>query len=156
MVDIKYANAYVEVLKILKHISREDYNKIPKNKIELFETNANNDYHFTYNPEKTLNEQNVSKIAKGIIAILFRDYWATDIQKEKIIAKQNYDRQLLEEQKNEFNTNEIFKRKAISDFREISDKNDIYNSNLPVEVKKQNWFQNISIFIKRCFNIKDK
>lgn len=97
MVDIKYANAYVEVLKILKHISREDYNKIPKNKIELFETNANNDYHFTYNPEKTLNEQNVSKIAKGIIAILFRDYWATDIQKEKIIAKQNYDRQLLEE-----------------------------------------------------------
>ena len=57
---------------------------------------------------------------------------------------------------NEFNTNEIFKRKAISDFREISDKNDIYNSNLPVEVKKQNWFQNIIIFIKRCFNIKDK
>ena len=55
MVDIKYANAYVEVLEILKHISREDYNKIPKNKIELFETNANNDYHFTYNPERTLN-----------------------------------------------------------------------------------------------------
>lgn len=97
MIDTKYANAYVEVLEILKYISREDYNKIPKNKIELFQINANNDYHFTYNPEKTLNEQNVSKIAKGIIAILFRDYWATDIQKEKIIAKQNYDRQLLEE-----------------------------------------------------------
>jgi len=100
MVDIKYANAYTEVLEILKYISIEDYNKIPKNKIELFQTNANNDYYFTYNPEKTLSEQNVSKIAKGIIAILFRDYWATDIQKEKIITKQNHDRCILEEQKN--------------------------------------------------------
>lgn len=100
MVDIKYANAYTEVLEILKYISREDYNKIPKNKIELFETNANDNYHFIYNPSKTLNEQNVSKIAKGIIAILFRDYWATNIQKEKIIAKQNYDRRIIEEQKN--------------------------------------------------------
>lgn len=74
MVNIKYANAYTEVLEILKYISIEDYNKIPKNKIELFEANANTDYHFTYTPEKTLREQNVSKIARGIIAILFRDY----------------------------------------------------------------------------------
>ncbi len=156
MVDIKYANAYVEVLEILKYISKEDYNKIPKNKIELFQTNANNDYNFTYTPEKTLNEQNVSKIAKGIIAILFRDYWATDIQKGKIITKQNYDRCMLEEPKNEFNLNELFKRKKVLDFNETYDKNDAYNRNLPVEVKKKNWFQNIIISIKRCFNLKDR
>ena len=113
MVDIKYANAYTEVLEILKYISVEDYNKIPKNKIELFQTNANNDYHFTYTPEKTLNEQNVSKIAKGIIAILFRDYWATNIQKEKIIKKQNYDRHIIEESKIEFNPNDLFKNSAM-------------------------------------------
>lgn len=156
MVDIKYANAYTEVLEILKYISIEDYNKIPKNKIELFQTNANNDYHFTYTPEKTLNEQNVSKIAKGIIAILFRDYWATNIQKEKIITKQNYDRHIIEESKIEFYSNDIFKRKNESNFKELSNKNDIYNSNLPVEVKKQNLFQNIIIFIKKFFNKKNK
>ena len=156
MVDIKYANAYTEVLEILKYISEEDYNKIPKNKIELFQTNANNDYPFTYTPEKTLNEQNVSKIAKGIIAILFRDYWATNIQKEKIITKQNYDRHILEEQKKEFNPNDVFKRKKVLDFNENYDKNDIYNNNLPVEVKKQNLFQNIIIFIKKFFNKKNK
>ena len=127
MVDIKYANAYTEVLEILKYISVEDYNKIPKNKIELFQTNANNDYHFTYTPEKTLNEQNVSKIAKGIIAILFRDYWATNIQKEKIIKKQNYDRHIIEESKIEFNPNDLFKRKKVLDSNETYDKNDIYN-----------------------------
>lgn len=151
MVDIRYANAYVEVLEILKHISREDYNKIPKNKIELFKTNANNDYHFTYTPEKTLNEQNVSKIAKGIIAILFRDYWATDIQKEKIIKKQNYDRHILEKQKIEFNPNDVFNRKNLLDFNENYDKNDIYNSNLPIEIKKEKFYQKIVNFIKKVF-----
>ena len=88
MIDIIYANAYSEVLEILKYIPVEDYNKIPKNKIELFETNANNDYSSTYNPDKTLEEQEVSKITKCIIAILFRDYWASEIQREKIITKQ--------------------------------------------------------------------
>lgn len=156
MIDIKYANAYTEVLEILKYISREDYNKIPKNKIELFETNANDNYHFIYNPSKTLNEQNVSKIAKGIIAILFRDYWATNIQKEKIIAKQNYDRRIIEEQKIEFNLDDIFKRKITSDFKETSDQNNIDNSNLPIEVKKQNLFQKIIVFIKQHLNLKDK
>lgn len=112
MVDIEYANAYTEVLEILKYISVEDYNKIPKNKIELFQINANNDYHFTYIPEKTLNEQNVSKIAKGIIAILFRDYWATDYQRARILEKENQDREELERQKGEkYNPDNIFKNK---------------------------------------------
>ena len=109
MVDIKYANAYSEVLEILKYIPVEDYNKIPKTKIELFKTNANNDYSFTYNPSKTLEEQEVSKLTKGIIAILSRDYWATEIQRNKIVAKQNYDRVKLEEKKKEiYNPDNIF------------------------------------------------
>lgn len=71
MVDNKYAVAYSEVLEILKYIPVEDYNKIPETKIELFKANANNDYTFNYNPNKTLEEQNVSNIAKGIIMLLW-------------------------------------------------------------------------------------
>lgn len=109
MVDSKYGIAYSEVLEILKHIPIEDYNKIPRNEIELFETYADNDYTFNYDSSKTLEEQNVSNIAKGIIILLFRDYWATEIQRNKIIAKQNYDRVKLEEKKKEqYNTDNIF------------------------------------------------
>ncbi len=111
MVDIKYANAYSEVLEILKYIPLEDYNKIPKNKIELFKTNANNDYSFNYNPSKTLEEQDVSKITKGIIAILFRDYWATETQKNKIITRKNYDRMKLEKEKQAKYNADIFKKR---------------------------------------------
>ena len=88
MADIQYANAYTEVLDILKYISKEDYEKIPKSKIKVFEENCNKNYNFTYDENKTLDEQNLSEITKVIIAILFRDYWATKEQRYIIIKKQ--------------------------------------------------------------------
>ena len=99
MENIEYANAYSEVLEILKNISKEDYEKVPSEKIDLFEKNANKNYNFQYDTNLTLDEQNVSKRAKAIIAILFRDYWATPEQREKILAKQNYDRIQIEKNK---------------------------------------------------------
>ena len=113
MVNVEYANAYSEVLEILKFISKEDYEKIPASKIELFKLNSNKEYKFTYNPEKTLDEQNVSKRAKAIIGILFRDYWATEIQREKIIKKQENDRLILEEQKSHYMILKIYLKNKI-------------------------------------------
>ena len=98
MADIQYANAYTEVLDILKYISKEDYEKIPKSKIKVFEENSNKNYHFTYDENKTLDEQNVSPLAKSIIAILFRDYWATKEQRYVIIKKQREAREEQEKQ----------------------------------------------------------
>ena len=98
MADIQYANAYTEVLDILKYISKEDYEKIPKSKIKVFEENCNKNYNFTYDENKTLDEQNVSEITKVIIAILFRDYWATKEQRYIIIKKQREAREEQERQ----------------------------------------------------------
>lgn len=41
MENLEYANAYSEVNEILKSISKEDYEKIPKSKIELFKKCSN-------------------------------------------------------------------------------------------------------------------
>ena len=150
MVDIEYANAYSEVLEILKYISKEDYEKIPNSKIELFETNHNKEYIFKYNPNKTLDEQNVSKTAKAIIAILFRDYWATELQKEKIIAKQNYDRMQLEEKKKErYNSDNLFKnnkKKNILDATDQEQKLDL------IEINNIKWYKKVWKFITRFFS----
>ena len=43
-VSIEYANAYSEVLEVLNHMSKEDYNKIPKDMIDMFQINCNNEY----------------------------------------------------------------------------------------------------------------
>lgn len=140
MSDIEYANAYVEVLEILKYIPNEDYNKIPKNEIKVFENNANKNYNFSYNLNKTLDEQNVSKIAKGIIAILFRDYWATESQREKIIIKQNYDRQKIEEEKRiKYNPDKIFENNKNSTINNPEKNQEI----ALIEIKHIKWYTKI-------------
>ena len=98
MVNTEYKIAYSEVLEILKYISKEEFNKVPQDMLEMFKTNASNENQFIYDPNKTLQEQNVSEIARAIIAILFRDYWATENQKQKILNKQNLDREKMREE----------------------------------------------------------
>ena len=155
MENIEYANAYSEVLEIIKHIPKEEYNKIPKKKIELFETKSNKDYVFSYNSEKTLDEQNVSKRAKAIIAILFRDYWATDTQREKILAKEKYDILQLEKVKQEkYNPNDIFKDRNKIQKEKINEyeiKNNI-NFNLPIKVNEASFFRKMINLFKKFFN----
>lgn len=111
MVDTQYMKSCTEVLEILNHISREDYNKIPSDIINVLENDKDEKYDFKYDNNKTLDEQNVSKQAKIIIAIFFRDYWATDTQKQKILKMQKEERQKLDNEKRiKFNPDEIFKR----------------------------------------------
>ena len=143
MAENQYAIAYSEVLEILKYISKEDYNKIPQEKLNVFKTNASKDYKFKYNPQKTLDEQNVSKKAKAIIGLLFRDYWATESQRQKIIRKQNYDRKKIEKEKQEkYNQNDIFKEKQIN-------KNSINVENTSIIEYKESLLSKILQKIKR-------
>ena len=147
MVDIQYANAYTEVLEILKNISQEDYNKVPKEKINLFEHNANKEYIFDYNPSKTLQEQNVSKIARTIIAILFRDYWATDEQRNKIKVFQNNKRyQIEEENRQKYNTDIFKNRNNITNESQIEQ-----TKNMQLVEYKENIFKRIIGFFKKKF-----
>lgn len=146
MVSIEYANAYSEVLEILNYISKEDLNKIPDEKIKVFERNKNSNYIFKYDPSKTLDEQNVSKIAKGIIGIIYRDYWATEEQKEKIFRKQTYERQKIEKEKaNKYQYENLFK-KNINEIKE-----DTTDKTALVVYKKnvfQKFFEKIRFFLK--------
>ena len=149
MVDIEHANAYTEVLEIIKFISKEDYDKIPKENIEALETFSNKEHEFKYNPEKTLDEQNVSNITKVLIAILFRDYWATDNQRKHIIAKQNENRKRIEEEKREkYNPNNIFNKNQ--PYKEVEDKQTTEEIAL-TEIREIKWYEKIILSIKKIF-----
>ena len=108
LIDVNHANAYTEVLEILRFIPIQEFNKIPKEKLELFERFSNKEYTFFYDPAKSLDENNVSNITKTIIAILFRDYWATESEQKKIINKQNCDRKNI--LKEEYNIDNLFNK----------------------------------------------
>lgn len=154
MVDEKYGVAYSEILEILKYIPIEDYNKIPKDKIEIFETYASKEYTFEYDPNKTLKEQNVSNITKEIIILLFRDCWATEVQRNKIIAKQNYDRMKLEEKKKEkYNLDNILNKNQV--INKITEKHSIEEENIDmVKYKQLKWYNQIFDKILNIFRKK--
>lgn len=147
MVNKEYANAYSEVLEILNYIPKSDYNKIPTNMIKLFTINKNKKYSFNYDVNKTLNEQNVSKKAKTIIAILFRDYWATEYQKEKILAKEKYDMEQIECKKREkYSSDNIFKNQ---DIKENKVNKNTQNHEVQMVKYKENLFTKFMNWIKR-------
>ena len=99
MVNIQYKKSCTEVLEILKHIPKEDYEKIPTDIINVIENDKEENYHFEYDVNKTLDEQNVSKQAKIMIALFFREYWATEHQKEVILANERLYIEKKEEEK---------------------------------------------------------
>lgn len=146
MIDLKYSNAFTEVLEILKYISKEDYEKVPLEMIEIMEDNSSKDYFVEYNPDISLTDQNISEEAQTIIAIFFRDYWATPYQKERIEAKERYDLEKIEEEKREkYSTDNIFKNRQEETVRE--------NTNLPIEIKEESFFKKLVNFIKKFLKI---
>ena len=155
MADIQYANAYTEVLDILKYKSKEDYEKIPKSKIKVFEENSNKNYSFKYDVDKTLEEQNVSEIAKMIIAILCRDYWTTNEQRYIIIKKQ---REVREEQERQIRERIEQNRQIKEDSLKVIDvSSDLdldldYSRGTNLEIyKEENIFKRIISKIKEIF-----
>ena len=137
-----YHKAYKEVIEILKYVPKESVNKIPKTMLETFEKKMDKDYVFNVDINKSFEEQNLLEETKDIFAVIFRDYWSTPYQRERIKAKEKYDRQKIEEEKaNKYNPNDIFKNKEKD--------NVVVNNNLPVEIKKENFFKKLISFIKK-------
>lgn len=109
MINSKYAKAYTEVLEVIKYFPEKDYNKIPKKKINFYKENMDKYYDFTINPDIDLSEQNISPEANAIIVTLYRDYFATEEQKEKIkeILELN-EKKAEQEKKEKYNPNNLF------------------------------------------------
>ena len=149
MVNSTYAKAYKEVLEIIKYFPEEEYNKIPKEKIEFYEVNKDQNYQFVINPKIDLSEQNISKEANAIIVTLFQDYFATEEQKEKIKEILELNEKKSEQEKREkYNPDDIFK--------EINKDNErAVKNNLPIEIKKYNFFKIFIDYIKNLFMKKD-
>ena len=59
-----------EVYEVLKHLSQIEYNKIPKDAIDVIVQNKDNNYKWTYNESKSLSEQGLSREAVAILSFI--------------------------------------------------------------------------------------
>lgn len=147
-----YSKAYKEIIEILKYVPEESVNKIPLDMMEMFKANMDNNYEFEVDINKSFEEQNLLEETKAIFANIFRDYWATQYQKEKIVAKERNDREKQEEKRKMYNPDDIFKKKQNILENVESKKVEDYSTNLPVEVK-ETFYKKIINFFKNLFHL---
>ena len=140
-----YSKAYVEVLEIISHFSEEDFKKIPKSEIDFYNENKDNEYKFKINPNIDLNEQNISREANAILVALYRDYFATENQKQILekLLKQNEQKE-EEKIREKYNPDDIFKKDK--EYSKIENNNEI----LPIEIEEK-WYQKILDFFRGLF-----
>ena len=144
-----YPRAYKEVIEILKYVPQESVDKIPQTMIDTFKAKMDNTYNFSIDINKSFEDQELLGETKAILANIFRDYWATPYQKERIQAKERYDWQKIEEEKKNKYNYDIFKKDNKIDNKE----NESVENSLPIEVKKESFYNKIINFFKKIFNI---
>lgn len=127
------ACAYKEIYEILRIFPQELVAKIPQEKIRFFRNNMDNSYQYNISKE-TFDGKTMLEETKAILTILFRDYWATSMQKEKILAYENSAKNKLEEEKRiQYNSDNLFKKQDQPRyFKEQIEKNSVveYKENI--------------------------
>ena len=148
-----YAKAYTELLEIIKYFSKEEYNKIPTEKINFYKNNKDKDYIYKINPQEELSKQNISREANAILITLFRDYFATEIQKKTLTSLLNQNQKKLEEiRREEYNPDKLFKKQQSNISKEQN--NRIENKiEKAIEEKslvkiEEKWYKKIILFFK--------
>ena len=111
MINNIYAKAYTEVIEILKYFPKEDFDKIPLEKIEFYKNNMDKNYSFIIKPEISLEEQNISSEANAIIINLYVNYLATEEQKIEIkkILNLNQEKEEIEKRK-KYSPDDLFEK----------------------------------------------
>lgn len=139
MVELRYRNAFKEVDEILKYTDINLVNKIPKKFIDFLRANMNNEYEFNVQEGLHLNKQKLSEEANNILALIYRDYWATEEEKEEFRKKDEEERKLNEEK-----LEHIFDRK---DNEQIEEK----KNNQLIKIEHESFIKRLFSKIKRFF-----
>lgn len=133
MNEITYAKAYTEILEILNHLPKAQYDKIPKEKIEFYKNNCDTSYDFKL--QKDL--KNISTKANAIIISLYKDYFTSEKQRETLSSiLVNNTRKAEELKREKYNPDDLFKKNL--------EKQEIVKENMQmIEYKEETVFQKI-------------
>lgn len=103
-----YREAFTEVNEILKYLSKDLLNKIPKEFIDNIRENMSTSYIVVYDNTKGINEQNLKQETRAILSVIYRDYICNEDYRNEIIKRDRKEWADFEEKK-EYGNVEIFK-----------------------------------------------
>lgn len=140
---IEYRKAYVEVIEIIKRMSRKEREKIPVTLLNNLEKQKDNEYSFEYQKDKTLEEQNLKIETKALLVEIYEKYLAPQTEQEMWKKYDAMCMNLIEQKKrNRYNPDKIFNQKTKTESK----------NQLPMKTEKKNVFIKILEKIKSKFN----
>lgn len=139
--NIEYIQANTEIKCLLKYFPINYIKKLPTKLLEMIYRNSDEKYNIEVDLKKGLKNQNISKKAKDMLAVLTYNYWSSETEKKDIIERLNENENTYQKKLREkYNPDSIFKdreRKAEA----------VENSNAMIEYKEtifikiKNWFK---------------
>ena len=146
MVTKEFAEAATEINKILSYLPTEYVKKIPIKLRKFFEDVESKEYIPNIDPYKQLDKQDLKPKTQTLLIIIYRNYWCTEQERaelDKILIKNDkkYEKKLREK----YNPDDIFKNK-----QKIL--TTIQDTNLSIEIRKENFIIRLINYIKELFN----
>ena len=131
-----------EVYEILNNSTTEVNNKIPYRFKRYLYNNMDKEYRVNIKTKKTIREQNISKRAKEILALIYRDYLVDDKERQTLINEETD----IVEKMEKYNPDNLFKEKR---------KTEIKNEEMSlIQYKKESIFKRIIQYFKSIINRK--
>lgn len=111
MVTKELSEAAVELNSIFDNMDDTLLKKIPKKFRNWFKEIASKEYKFEYDKNKKLNEQQISKETRGLLALIYKDYICDKEEKEAYIKKCNTIlKQIDDEKREKYSPEKIFEK----------------------------------------------
>ena len=148
---VKMDKAYKEINEILKYIPKEYVERIPSKLLEVIEENMDEKYEYKVVHIKDFENQEMLNETRALLAVIYRDYFASAEEREKIIKEE---REFLEKERKNNNSKNHSNEKAIN-FAGASNKEQAKIVEKSVETtqltkyEEKKWYRKIIEFIKR-------
>lgn len=143
--------AVSEVIQILNHTEKEIIERIPEKFIKFLFDNADNEYEpnidfFDENWENSIDED-----AKALLAIIYRDYIASDNERNELLEEERKENAKQEELLREkYNPDNLFKNN-----QKTEEQKDFVSNTQLEEIKEISWYKRLFKKILSIFGIKN-
>lgn len=114
--------AMYEVNIILNNTDKSLVQLIPEKVLNFIKENAQKQKEFIYDKNKRLKDQEISNITRGVIALIYRDYFCTEEQRKRYNDYYKKLKEQLELEKRDlYNVEKMFKKNSQTKSEEITE-----------------------------------
>ena len=141
-----YRIALSEVNEILKYTDDDIVSRIPKKFITFISDNMDTNHKFKVQENVELFEQPIRNETKTILAMIYKDYFCDDVERQELIDYDKMQKDIEEKIKYEkYNSDNIFKN---------INKDKVKEEVALVEVKEEKWYDKVFKFFRKIFRFK--